>query len=314
MKKLTTVQLSLILISTILMIGIVPFDSEWTLYLFRHQWKTFTDFTHQSFFEGNLPGASDPGMVFALFAIFVYFKDWKIQGRAIWQAWRPYTGFIVMCSLVTGLGLVHSIKWIVGRARPALVINDGLEYTDWYQFGAHFATDGIYFGSFPSGHTASVFILMPLAFILITAGKDSTILRKFGWLWAAVVFVMSLMMAIGRCMSLNHWISDSLGSICLIGIAMHFLFYNVLRVPEQIEYYQEHQKHLITTRFWEARLFLRLLMMIFGGMSVVVGFRALLRPDDRWLGIVIIPGLIAVLFFYKKVAGFYDRISAQFLS
>lgn len=102
----------------------------------------------RTLFEGSAFGASDPAIIFSLSGIFGYFYTYRQQTNSALLKYRPYFGFILSAGFVTGLGFVHRLKWMIGRARPHLVLNDELPFSDWYQFGPHFITDGI-FWKFP---------------------------------------------------------------------------------------------------------------------------------------------------------------------
>ena len=146
---------------------LVPVDYEWTIFLRQHRIAWFDRWMAQSLFEGESLGGGDPVIFFLFFVALAYFAAWKKGPASRFYAWRPHLGFILVTAMTTSVMMVHSLKWVVGRARPSYVVKGLLPYTGWFEFGPHFITEGTYRGSLPSGHTAQVFILMTVAYILL---------------------------------------------------------------------------------------------------------------------------------------------------
>ena len=163
-KKIFLFQIVLIFLGIILLIISGYYDKSLTLWMNKNLSQIFGELTRRTMFEGNLPGLSDPFIIFLIISLFLYIKSWNYNNSKLCR-WRPYLGFIVFSTFVGSLGMVHSLKWLIGRARPYEVWNQNWKYSEWYEFGPHFITEGIYKGSFPSGHTAVVISAITLSYV-----------------------------------------------------------------------------------------------------------------------------------------------------
>lgn len=291
-----------------LMLLLARFDYAWTLFLREHRWRTLKDILARSLFEGEGLGAGDPVVFFLIGMTLLYYLSWRQPGRAFIQRWRPQLGFGVSSAVICGIYLVHGLKWIMGRARPYEVIKHDLPYSPWYAFGPHFVTDGIYHGSFPSGHTIQVFLLFCMAYMLAGDRRNAPRLRLAGRLWAAVALTYALVMGAGRCMSLSHWISDVVGGILLAWLVMHLLYYRVLNVPGQSAYFEGHGCHRIAPAVWELRLCCWLLPWTLGLMAVAFGTRAIWHPDARFLVLLIPAGLGLGIFTQFRITSLLKKV------
>ena len=95
-----------------------PFDQQWTVWLHEHGSKELGLWMGRTMFEGKLPGASDPAIILLLASLVVYVRSWSVHASQRLIRWRPFLGFIVTTALAGSLGVVHSLKWVIGRARP----------------------------------------------------------------------------------------------------------------------------------------------------------------------------------------------------
>ena len=137
------------------MAAITPVDYGWTVYLIEHRWDPAVTFLRRTVFEGSALGASDLPIFGLLILIGMYVWASSRRASPMGVLLRPWLGFGMVATLAAGLGAVHTVKWIVGRARPyEVVAGEHLPFTPWYWPGPHFITEGVYRGSFPSGHTA----------------------------------------------------------------------------------------------------------------------------------------------------------------
>jgi len=207
--------------------------------------------------------------------VFLYYIAWKKGAGSRLIAWRPHLGFILVTALTTSVLMVHSLKWVLGRARPSLVMKGVLPFSDWFEFGPHFITEGIYRGSFPSGHTAQAFALMTLAYVLLLSVPKFKSQVYIGWLWGAFTLLYTLLMGLSRCMKLSHWLSDVFFSLGASWILMHMIYYSLLRIPEQEDYYRKHGRFPQLPVVWELRLCLSLLMLVLSAMALVLGIRSI---------------------------------------
>jgi len=274
---------ALIFGSLFMLMPLALVDYEWTLWLHEHQLKWLGEFMRRTVFEGDAFGASDPSILLQLLAFSGYLSYHPLKSKGWFQRYRPYLGFFVFNAFVTGLGLVHSLKWIIGRARPYLVLKGELPYSDWFEFGPHFITEGIFYGSFPSGHTAAVFLLIMLCYALLTDPVFSWKARLIGILWGAVVLTYTGLMILGRSMTLHHWLSDSIGIVCLCWIGIHVIFFFVLKIPRQVAYVRRWGHYPPLPRFWEFQLLWRLFLITLGVMATIIGIRSVLLARSIWL-------------------------------
>ncbi|MDJ0780538.1 MAG: phosphatase PAP2 family protein [Desulfosarcinaceae bacterium] len=235
----------------------------------------------RTLFEGEWMGGGDPVVLVLIIAAVGYYLTWKGVFRPALDRWRPHLGFALTSALITAIQVVHSLKWVMGRARPKEVLERGLAFSHWFEFGPHYVTDGIYRGSFPSGHTAQVFLLMALAYVLAADPLRSHSVRRLGWIWGAFALLYTLIMGVGRCMSFSHWLSDVIGALFLSWVGMHFIYFHLLRVPEQVRFYRRWGQHPQTPLVWEMQLCAWCLGLFIGAMGTLLGMRALLRDEGR---------------------------------
>lgn len=110
-------------------------------------------------------------------AILVSFPNWR----------RLFVGFFAAVLLSTGL--LHALKWSIGRARPR--VNAG-----WWEFHPFsFQAD---WDSFPSGHTTASTVLFMLLALYFPRGR-----------W--VFYVMALLVGFERVLNDWHYPSDVIG-------------------------------------------------------------------------------------------------------
>ena len=228
------------------------FDQEWTWWLRENRSDLFGEWMGRTLFEGSLPGGSDPAILFILASFLLYFRAWKSNATERLQEWRPFLGYIITTTLAGGLGYVHCLKWIIGRARPNLVWDKQWPFSEWYEFGPHYIAEGIYRGSFPSGHTAVVLVPMLLSLIWLTDFKYRK--PKLAIFWAIGCILLAVGMAVARSMTAHHWISDSLGIFGPVALIAYWLYFDFLKVPQQRAYFRRNKKLPEMPRLWELKL------------------------------------------------------------
>ncbi len=256
------------------MLALIPVDYAWTVWLRKHRIRWLDHWMDQTLFEGEALGGGDPVILFLILVVFLYYLTWKKGAASRLFAWRPHLGFIIVTAICTGVMMVHSLKWVMGRARPSLVMRAVLPFSDWFEFGPHFITEGTYRGSLPSGHTAQVFTLMTLAYVLVLAAPKFKYQHTVGWLWGAFSLGYTFLMGVSRCMKLSHWVSDVVFSLGISWILMHLIYYNLLRVPEQENYFRKYNQFPRLPAVWELRLCLIMLMIVLSAMSLILGIRS----------------------------------------
>ena len=310
-RRLPIGLLGLILMTVLIMTGVVFVDRDWTLFLSHHKLPRLMEFMGQTLFEGEPPGANDPIVIYLLLVVVYYFFGWFRPWLKLPLLLRPHTGFMLTSALVGGLYIVHGLKWVVGRARPGLVIKHGWPFTDWFEFGPHFITEGIYYGSFISGHTAQAFMLMGIAYALAGDPLLRRPYRILGWVIGFMVLLFSLTMGVARCMSLSHWVSDILGALLSGWIIMHWLYHYILRVPDQRRYLAAHGRLPQMPKLWELSISGYLLLVTIGAMQVVLGIRSILLLHLNWLILMIPLGLWLIRMGVKGFSGILDRLTVR---
>jgi membrane-associated phospholipid phosphatase len=308
-------KLIILLTFSLTVMGLLTFvDYEWTLWLRNNRIQWWADFTSQTLFEGDPLGGSDFGMLFMLIPILGYFLSYKESRFEQLQRWRPYLGFLLFSGLGTGLGIVHSLKWVMGRARPYLVIRKGIPYTNWFEFGPLHISDGPFFGSMPSGHTATAILLITLAYILAADRTHLPGVRIAGWIWGLISIIFAISMAVGRSMTLHHWLTDGIGIILIDWIAVHLIFFSVLKVPQQMTYFRTHGYLPEPLRYWELRLLWRLLVIVLAVMAGIIGIKAIVFQKGPMLILMLIPALVVGYIMTKNLMATYRIIMTGFIT
>ena len=131
----------------------------------------------------------------------------KIDQNTLKKAQRVLI-FTVVC-FIAELALVEILKGIFGRMRFREWLQNptnGYKSFSWYRINGKPINDG--FKSFPSGHTASAFLLMPVTFLFDALGKEKAgrTARIAHLCWVAVVMV-------SRIMAGAHFLSDVCGGL-----------------------------------------------------------------------------------------------------
>jgi membrane-associated phospholipid phosphatase len=292
--------LLIIILAAVVMSAVVVVDKSWTIFLHAHKYTTLERLMNSSVFEGRSMGANDPVIFYLMGAIFIYYMGWRSLKMNSIAALRPQCGFILISAVVNAVYLVHGLKWVVGRARPYEVLQDHWPYSHWFSFGPHFVLDGLYPGSFPSGHTAQAFIFMTLAYALAADPLSSKFTKSIGWFWGVFVLMLTCGMAAARSMSLSHWISDGIGSIMFGWVLMHLLFFYVLKVPEQRRYSHVHRCLPSLPPVWEIVLCMHIFLGTIGIMAVLIGTKALIIDRGPWLVLLVPVGAVLIWWARQK--------------
>ena len=282
------------------MAAIAPVDYAWTVYLVQHRVDPAVSILRRTVFEGEPPGGSDLPIFGALALLVCYFRATSARAKPAWSKFRPWLGFLVISTLAAGLGAVHTIKWIVGRARPySVVAGEHLPFTPWYVPGPHFVTEGLYRGSFPSGHTAAAFMFIAVAYALAGDPLLPGRWRLAGWALGAVTLAYSVLMAVASSMARSHWLSDAVGVVGLVWILVHGLYFWGLRVPDQRRYWHSHGKAPLAGR-WELRFCALGFPALLGLIAIGLGLRALTLQPVPYLAILVPLGVGMVAVFAPK--------------
>ena len=304
-----TPGLLVLLISGIVVLPVLQhFDQEWTVWLHEQGSHKLGIWMGRTMFEGKLPGASDPPVLFLLASFILYFRSWSSQASQGLIRWRPFLGFIVTTALAGSLGAVHSLKWVIGRARPYEVWGQNWPFSEWYEFGPHFINEGIYRGSFPSGHSAVILSLLTLSYIWFNGGGNRPRARSLAISWGVIVIILTVVMGIGRAISASHWLTDSLGMILPTWAVLHLLFFHLLKLPVQLEYFRSSPSLTDLPRFWELKFCGLCLPILLGMMFIIFGFRSVRFQETPWLLSMVLIGVLLVSFFWPRMKSFYSQV------
>ena len=298
----------ILVLLAVIMAGVAFFDYQWTLALNANKAKALADFMSRTLFEGEGFGGSDPAILFLILALLAYLSAWEVVPLKRFKTWRPWLGFIIGTAPIVGLCIIHSLKWVMGRARPREVLRQGLDYSQWYEIGPHYITEGIYRGSFPSGHTASTLLLLTVAYLLAADRNNRRVSRLVGWCWGAAVLAYCLVMAVSRSMTMSHWIADSLFTILAGWLVIHCLYFWVFRVTEQTAFFRNTHELPRLPRLWELRLGGYLFLVTFGLTLTGLGVRAYMEQSIPWLAALIVPGLILAIWFGHLASRLYRTV------
>ncbi len=307
---------------------ITPVDYQWTLWLYNHRHDGLKDFMANSVFELEPIGAGDFA-VFLLIGIALTYllsqiaelqdEKWKQRlrlpiGFVLARPWlhewlrqnRHILGYLVICGLCCPLYLVHTLKWIIGRTRPGHVWDDYLPYSEWYEFGDFFMLRQYFHGSFPSGHSATAFMFTALAYPLLLIDYRN---RFKGVALGFLGFSLAVLMAVSRCMSKDHWLSDSVFVIFASWALMHSIYFWGYRVNFLHRYRTQHKSPFPLPLFWELKLGFFLFLGCLGFMLAVNGFRApFLGYSWGWM-FMGVSGLVMAWLSFAKAGrmGFFTR-------
>jgi membrane-associated phospholipid phosphatase len=303
-------SLAAILCAGIVMLAVLtPYDYQWTLHLSTHKIRGFAEFMNRSVFDrARLPGAGDlvyPPLIIA-FLLYIPSWLWKFNHllpgnrfHAFLASFRPLFGFTLVSAFSCALLFVHTTKQVMGRARPNAVFEGAMPFSEWYQTGPHFFTHGSFTGSFPSGHTATASIAIIFAYVLLASFQDKR--RWIGWIGLVLSLLFTAAMGIARMMSASHWLSDVVFTLFSEWALIHIIFYWVLKIPEQREYFRRHGRPQPRPPFFELRLCLLLLLLCPGLWALFTGLRSCRFEGWSWLFALTPAGLVWSLLFLRWI-------------
>jgi membrane-associated phospholipid phosphatase len=303
---------TLVLLFGVLGAVLPSIDYELTLWFSRHRNPAFSEFMGRSFFESGVPGGADLVIFAMLAALVAYLLASFEKGPTALRNWLPSFGFAVFGAIVSAVCLVHGTKWIIGRARPKEVVYQQLAYSDWFAGGAHFINEGIYRGSFPSGHTLAAFLLMLAAYGLAGDPRHSRGLKLAGWGVGTLALTYAGAMSVARAMSLSHWVSDCVLGMLLAWLLMHACYYWVLRVPEQNRLRRAGQESR-SPRLFELRLGLLVLGCTAGVTLALLGLRAVFVLQLHPLVLLLPVGTLLAVFFIRATISLYQAFQQRVL-
>ena len=281
-------------------------DYRWTAQLTAYRHHPFAGLARRTVFQGQLPGATDPAALLALATVALYLRAHAAGASRRLLAARPALGFLLVAALGAGLAAIHALKLVLGRARPLDVLSrQHLPYTEWYQPGKLSLAAGFFRGSFPSGHTAAVFTTLALAYALACDPAANRRARIAGVAVAVLSLAGALAITVANAMGGNHWLSDGLGTIGLVWLAVHGLYFHLLDVPGQRRLLRDslaRGEPPPLPRFWEARLCGSGLLAVAGAALALLGLRALAEQRPPTLAWLLAPGAGLLILGWPRAA------------
>jgi membrane-associated phospholipid phosphatase len=299
---------TIVLVGALAMFATACVDLRWTEAIGGVSYPWFEEMMGRSIFEGEGFGANDTVILLLVGSIVVYYMGWRIPANRKWVLWRPQTGFILVSAVTSAVYVVHALKWVIGRARPDLVLHQGLPFSHWFTFGPHFISDGVFHGAFPSGHTSQMFILMTLAYVLAGDPLLPKQIRRIGLSWSVVALIASLAMGLARCMTHSHWLTDIVGSMFLSWFIIHLLYFHILRVPDQRRFLAANEESPAVPGAWEIIFCIHLLVGVLGATVIILGIRAMFIQKGVILAWLIPIGLVGLWFAMKRSAELISQI------
>ncbi|MFH1985616.1 MAG: phosphatase PAP2 family protein [Pseudomonadota bacterium] len=282
MKHASPVMLAVLIAAGAALLLTTPVDYSWTVYLATHKVESFAEYMGQSIFEGELPGGGDPVICYLIAVVGFYYATLRAKSGSRLYLLRPAAGFLVVASLTSAIFTVHSLKWIVGRARPGEVFSGHLPFSPWFALGPQLMSQGIFGGSFPSGHTALAFTPFALVYVLArrwSAGRNALLPVTVG----ALVMLYTAAMGTARCMTSSHWVSDVAGSVALSMAAMYLIYFKLLQVPAQEAAAGRGESERPLPIGWELRLAFSMSLFCAGAVAALCGLRIIWRQGlDGW--------------------------------
>jgi membrane-associated phospholipid phosphatase len=289
-------NLALLGLATLLILFLIsPFDLPAGLYAREHATKFLASFFNHNMYEHQRFGMADIVVIFLLGSLGFYsasFFSWGAKFKTI----RNYSGFIITVGFTVAVSTVHAWKWAFSRVRPYDVFPDHLgNFTHWFIPGAYTLKVGFNQGSFPSGHVATMSVLIALFFLLPSNGKW-TGLR---WIYFILVVIVALLMGWYRMMDGSHWLTDNVASI-MLSIMISYFFYHFLFFPDM----ETRQRYPLFDRLeqrrpaWAINLVWQLLCWSFSLATIFVGLRIALMQDKLLHGgtVVILGIALSYLF------------------
>jgi hypothetical protein len=99
-------------------------------------------------------------------------------------------------------------------------------------------------------------------------------------------------------MALSHWPTDVIAGLFFTWIGVHVSYHWILKIPDQTSFFRETGSWPQAPVAWELRLSAWILGALAGFSAAVLGARALFRPGDVSLGLLLPAGaaLLVVCF------------------
>lgn len=203
--------------------AVVQCEAPAVYQLWTSPWPMFREIMSRSVYEGGAVGASDVSVTIAVLAFFKWIRNKraKIESQNTEQIRLK---FIWLTALCTSFATVHSLKWLISRARPKVFFSheifprytlEQLESVQWAGFMPWNGTRGMSWNSFPSGHTATATILLIGCYLYWSKSRSLSVIM---WM---IFTIFAVAMGVARSMAGMHWLSDSVASYFLVWSIIH---------------------------------------------------------------------------------------------
>ncbi len=231
---------------------LLPYEIALVKFVSAHRANWFVELMGDSLFELEQPGGGDLLVIFLIISSVLYLMSSLVDSNcsrlppvarlqqvllakpkicAALRRHRLRLEFLVISSFCCSILMVKTLKWIMARPRPKLVLFGNESFSNWFEFGPFFLDGGLYRASFPSGHAALAVTLLGLAYLLIFSFPEQR-RRRGGLVLLVAVLLFAGAMATARVMSIAHWPSDVFFSIFAGWMLIHCLFFYGLRVVD----------------------------------------------------------------------------------
>lgn len=283
-------------LSLLLLFLLAPFDYAITNYAMEHKFRNaYTDFFNYNVYEHKIFGIADIVVLFLLANLALYALSFLsiFNKKTFWQKLRAQSGFVISAGTTVALSLIHAWKWAFSRVRPYHVFNHDIDnYTHWFLPGKYTLQVGFNQGSFPSGHVATIAVLMTLFFFFPDRGRWAR------WLYAFLIFVLAAVMVWMRSMAGEHWFTDNVASY-VIALWVFYFFYHAIHFPASPRGLAALHRR---PKGWEFFFTLLMLLALFSSAAIFVGLRIFFMEKNMYVGAgVFAGGLLASLFLWDVI-------------
>ena len=277
----------------VILIGLIAFVATYFSIIFWNQDLIFTqywaqqaaqnprldafgDFADRSIFDGEGFGVQDLPNILVVLAVLLYFISYIPALEPKLAPYRKYFAFIIVSAVVLGI-VNRGFKAFFGRVRPGSANQFDadygaiLPYTPMWTFGGYDLHDAFSTGSFTSGHTTTATIILVLGYISIRTHKSGVIATTF-----ALAIAWAVMAGFGRVVHGSHYPGDVLWAIIIGLMGIHWVYFYVLRIPEQ-----EAGTFTITKKFAELSWSI---LFVFFGVFILLGLLGIKYTllDFKW--------------------------------
>ena len=269
----------------LVLFALAPLDRFAALFSYYYSFPHLAVFFNENLYEQGKFGLPDIVTLLLVGSGIAYGLSFSGHFPALKRI-RKEIGFVMNTGFFIAVSLVHSIKWAVSRARPHDVYPDHIEdFTHWFEPGAYTLQVGFNRGSFPSGHVATIAVLLTLTFF-IPAGKDHPEGRLKKRMASALILLLALVMGWYRMMNATHWLTDNIASLFLSVFFVYFFYYFIHYPSPEIRKAFPWTGSVDRRRAgWEFFSLIALLGLLFSVASIPVGLRISFLEGHPFTGI-----------------------------